>query len=210
MRVAVLTETSTAAKNADILAALENRPHEIVNLGMTGKAEETELTYIHTSFMSAFLINTGLIDMVVGGCGTGQGFLNAVLKYPGVTAGLLQDPLDAWLFSQINAGNCISLALNKGYGWGSDLMLGYLFDKLFQDEAGAGYPPHRSESQKASRLMLEKIDNATHLSFIEALGRLERSILDTAFSHAVFRAYVAEELPEGACRQFLFEAGYIR
>ncbi len=42
------------------------------------------------------------------------------MQYPGVSCGLIADPLDAWLFSMINAGNCISLALNKGYGWAGE------------------------------------------------------------------------------------------
>ena len=206
MRIAVLTEVSTAAKNADVLAALAQTPHEVVNLGMSASGD-TELTYIHTSFMSALLLNQGLADMVVGGCGTGQGYLNAVLKYPGVTAGLIQDPLDAWLFSQINAGNCISLALNKGYGWGGDIMLRHIFEKLFLDQAGAGYPPHRSESQRASRETLRRIDEAAHVPFAELLGRLEPGIIETAFSHAPYRDYVRKNLPDGACRRALAAMG---
>lgn len=42
--------------------------------------------------------------------------------------GLIQSPLDAWLFGQINGGNCISLALNFGYGWATDINLWFVFD----------------------------------------------------------------------------------
>jgi len=35
MRIAVINETSSADRNADILAALEGRGHEIFNVGMT-------------------------------------------------------------------------------------------------------------------------------------------------------------------------------
>jgi ribose 5-phosphate isomerase RpiB len=34
MRIAVINETSAADRNADILAALEGRGHEIINAGM--------------------------------------------------------------------------------------------------------------------------------------------------------------------------------
>ena len=143
MRIAVINETSAADKNADILAALDGRGHEIVNAGMTRNGAKPELTYIHTGFISALLLNAGEADFVVGGCGTGQGFLNSVMQYPGVVCGHILNPLDAWLFAQINAGNCVSLALNQGYGWAGDVNLRFIFDRLFSVERGAGYPAHR-------------------------------------------------------------------
>ena len=35
MKIAIINETSAADKNRDIIAALEDRGHEIVNAGMT-------------------------------------------------------------------------------------------------------------------------------------------------------------------------------
>lgn len=102
MKIAVINETSAAAKNADVLAALEGRGHEIINAGMTEPGATPEMTYIHTGLLSALLLNTGRVDFVVGGCGTGQGYLNSVLQYPNVGCGLIQTPLDAWLFGQID------------------------------------------------------------------------------------------------------------
>jgi len=116
MRIAVINETSAANRNADILAALHGRGHEIVNAGMKESGAQPELTYIHTGLMAALLLNLKRVDFVVGGCGTGQGFLNSVMQYPGVVCGHVLNGLDAWLFAQINGGNCISLALNQGYG----------------------------------------------------------------------------------------------
>ena len=53
MRIAVINETSAADKNADILAALSGRGHEVVNAGMTRSGTQPELTYIHTGFLAA-------------------------------------------------------------------------------------------------------------------------------------------------------------
>jgi ribose 5-phosphate isomerase RpiB len=177
MRIAVLNEVSASLKNADILAALAEFPeHSVYNVGMASPEDKPELTYIQTGLMAALLLNAGACDLVVGGCGTGQGFLNSVLQYPGVTCGLLIEPLDAWLFSQINAGNCVSLALNKGYGWAGDLNLKLLFRELFRDPPGAGYPPHRSESQAESRRKLSGISAVTHRSWLEILEGIDRQI----------------------------------
>ena len=110
--------------------------------------------------MSAILLNAGAADFVVGGCGTGQGYLNAVLQYPNVVCGLISGPLDAWLFTQINGGNCISLPLNQGYGWAADANLRFVFDRIFSVERGCGYPESRKESQQQSRAILEGISQA--------------------------------------------------
>ena len=107
MRIAVINEISAADKNADILKGLAGRGHEILNLGNTRGDESPGLLYIHTGLMSALLLNFNLVDFVVGGCGTGLGYLNSVMQYPGVFCGHLLTPLDAFLFARINAGNCI-------------------------------------------------------------------------------------------------------
>ena len=193
MRIAVINEVSACPKNADILAALACFPqHEVVNAGMASPEEENPLTYIHTGLMAAALLNAGACDLAVGGCGTGQGFLNSVLQYPGVVCGLLIEPLDAWLFSQINAGNCVSLALNKGYGWAGGLNLKLLFGELFRDPPGTGYPPHRSESQAESRRKLKKISLATHRSLLEILEGLDREIQLPLCESKAFLALLGE------------------
>ena len=186
MRIAVISEVSARDKNADIMEALKKSGHQVLNVGMTGSGEETELTYIHTGFMAGTLINLGAVDMVVGGCGTGQGFLNSAMQYPNVFCGLILDPLDAFLFSQINGGNCVSLALNKGYGWAGNLNLEYIFEKLFSAPPGAGYPPHRSESQGLSRQMLKEVSAAAHKPFGEIIRSLDPEIVRTALSHGPF------------------------
>ena len=172
MKIAVLNEVSSAERNTDILRAMDGLGHEIINAGMKKGDEKPELSYIHTGFMSAILLNTGCVDFVIGGCGTGQGFLNSVMQYPGVSCGLIKEPLDAWLFMQINGGNCISLTLNQGYGWAGDINLRFIFEKLFSVERGAGYPDHRREPQKQSRLLLEKINNVAHNSMQAIITKL--------------------------------------
>ena len=157
MKIAVVSETSAGDKNPHIVSALEGRGHEILNVGMKEKGGDPELTYIHTGFLAALLLNTDRADIVVGGCGTGQGFLNSCMQYAGVFCGLIADALDAWLFRQINGGNCLSLALNKGYGWGGDINLRFIFDRFFSVESASGYPSHRRESQKHSLELLHKV-----------------------------------------------------
>jgi ribose 5-phosphate isomerase RpiB len=197
MKIAVINEISAAARNADILKALAGRGHEVLNLGNTGAEALHPLQYIHTGLMSALLLHLGAVDFVVGGCGTGLGFMNSVLQYPGVTCGHILSPLDAWLFARINAGNCISLALNQGYGWAGDINLNMIFDALFTTETGAGFPSHRAEPQKHSRQLLADISHVTHKSFTEILLQLPDEVKMPALTypeyHLVLQAAIQND-----------------
>jgi ribose 5-phosphate isomerase RpiB len=182
MKIAVLTEVSTREKNKSVIAALENRGHEVFNLGMKGIEGESELTYIQTGFISAVLLGAGCADLVVGGCGTGQGFFNSVMQYPGVCCGLIETPLDAWLFAQINGGRCLSLALNKGFGWAGDVNVKFIFDHFFSVEWGLGYPEHRKTSQQRSSAILKDISRLTHLTMPEIIERMDESVARPALA----------------------------
>jgi len=98
---------------------------------------------------------------VVGGCGTGQGYLNAVMQYPGIVCGHILNAL---------GGNCISLALNQGYGWAADVNLRFIFDQLFSVERGGGYPQHRKEAQREARFLLDRISALAHRPFAEIIA----------------------------------------
>lgn len=187
MKIAVINEVSASSRNADIVKAIEAATDaDVLNVGMKNPKEEPSFTYIQTSYMAAILLNTGACDFVVSGCGTGQGFLNAVMQFPNVACGLVVDPLDAWLFSQINGGNCVSLPLNKGYGWAADINLKYIFEKLFADPAGQGYPLERAESQGESRQILKDLSVMAHLSLAEILKKTDKKLLKPITKNQVF------------------------
>lgn len=191
MRIAVVSEVSARDKNPAILAALEPLGQEVHNIGMTADGDEAELTYLHTGLIAALALNAGAADLVVGGCGTGEGFLMSAMQYPGVFCGLLTSPLDAYLFSQINDGNCVSLRLNQGYGWAGDIQLRYILEKLVQDDTGGGYPPHRRESQQQSRATLAGVSAAVHLPITQILPALDESVSAPLLAHRPFREFMA-------------------
>jgi len=186
MKIAVINETSAADKNKDIVLALKNTGHTIFNCGMTEKGKEPELQYIHTGFMAGLLLNSGRVDYVVGGCGTGQGFLDSAMQYPGVFCGHILTPLDAWLFTQINGGNCVSLALNQGYGWAGNVNLDFLFERLFSVESGCGYPAERKRPQGDSRKKLEGISDLVHLPFHKIVSVLPVDVVQPVLTYPGF------------------------
>ena len=85
----MINETRAADKKTHILAALEGRGHEVFNVGVKARGAEPELLYTHTGLLSALLLHTGKVEFVVGGCGTGQGYLNSVMQYPGAVCGYI-------------------------------------------------------------------------------------------------------------------------
>lgn len=183
MRIAVINETSAADRNADILAALAGRGHDILNVGMKKNGEPPELQYIHTGLLTGLLLHLKRVDLVVGGCGTGQGYLNSAMQYPGVFCGHILTPLDAWLFAQINDGNCISLMLNQGYGWAGGVNLRMIFDAYFSVERGGGYPAQRQAPQRASRLALAQISEVAHRAWPEIIAALPDDYIGPALSY---------------------------
>lgn len=191
MKIAVINEFSSKERNSDILSALKNVNATIFNVGMKNGANDVELTYIHTGIMAGILLAGGAVDFVVGGCGTGQGFAISAMQFPSVFCGIILEPVDAWLFSQINAGNCISLALSKGYGWAANFNLNYIFEKLFQDEAGGGYPVERKISQAERRDKLKALSAAAHRSLVDILSGIHKDILEPILAHKPFCDLVA-------------------
>lgn len=187
MKIAVINEVSARDKNPFIVNALKEKGFEVVNVGMSeGEFSGEPLTYIHTGLMAAVLLNLKAVDFVVGGCGTGQGFMISAMQYPSVFCGLIENPLDAWLFGQINGGNCVSLALNKGFGWAGDINLKYIFEKLFSEGYGQGYPESRKESQQASRRTLSEISKAVHKPMEEILSSIDKGVTVVIFKHSPF------------------------
>ena len=71
--------------------------------------DKAQLTYVQCGILAAILLNSGAADFVVTGCGTGEGAMLALNSFPGVLCGHIVDPSDAFMFSQINAGNAVAL-----------------------------------------------------------------------------------------------------
>ena len=187
MKIAVINEISACGRNADILAALEGTGNEIVNAGMRNPEEKPALLYTHTGFMTGLLLHLKRVDFVVGGCGTGQGYMNSCMQYPGIFCGHILNSLDGWLYTQINGGNCVSLALNQGYGWAGEVNLKFIFERMFSVERASGYPKSRKEPQKKARDTLTEISFRTHRDWCEIVSSLPKDVVSTSLSFEKFR-----------------------
>ncbi|MBQ7261159.1 MAG: RpiB/LacA/LacB family sugar-phosphate isomerase [Lachnospiraceae bacterium] len=197
MKIALINENSQAAKNGIIEKALkkvvEPMGHEVVNYGMYTAEDETQLTYVQNGILAAVLLNSGAADYVITGCGTGEGAMLALNSFPGVICGHVEDPLDAYTFAQINDGNAIAIPFAKGFGWGGDLNLEYIFEKLFSEPSGGGYPKERAVPEKRNKKILDEVRAVTLKDIKEILPKLDRELVKGALSGEHFDEYFGRD-----------------
>ena len=193
MRIALINENSQAAKNSIIEKALrkvvEPMGFEVRNYGMYAADDEAQLTYVQNGILAATLLNAGACDYVITGCGTGEGAMLALNSFPGVICGHVATPLDAYTFAQINDGNAISLPFALGFGWGGDLNLEYIFEKLFCEPSGGGYPKERAVPEQRNKKILDGVKLVTYKTMEEILPALDQELVKGAFAGKNFKEY---------------------
>ena len=193
MKIALINENSQAAKNAQVEEVLkkvvEPKGHEVFNYGMYSAEDEHQLTYVQNGILAAILLNSGAADYVVTGCGTGEGAMLACNAFPGVLCGHIVDPSDAYMFAKINDGNAIAVPFAKGFGWGAELRLQYIFEKLFGCESGGGYPKERVVPEQRNKKILDGVKEITHKDIMTILKTIDQDFLKTAISGEKFQEY---------------------
>lgn len=191
MRIALMNENSQGAKNPMIEKSLrkvvEPMGFTVDNYGMYSADDEAQLTYVQVGILAAVLLNSGAADYVITGCGTGEGAMLACNSFPGVICGHVEDALDAYTFAQINDGNAISLPFAKGFGWGADLNLEYIFEKLFCEESGQGYPRERAVPEQRNKKILDEVKKVTYREFTDILMEMDRELVKGALAGEHFQ-----------------------
>lgn len=196
MKIALINENSQAAKNKQIYEALVKvvKPmgHEVWNYGMYTAEDARELTYVQNGILAAVLLNSKAADYVVTGCGTGEGAMLSLNSFPGVICGHVADPLDAYTFAQINDGNAIAIPFAKDFGWGGELKLQYIFEKLWCEPSGGGYPKERVVPEQRNKKILDEVKKRTYREITQILQELyamDRELVQGALSGEHFQEY---------------------
>lgn len=211
MRIALINENSQAAKNALIEASLkkvvEPLGHTVRNYGMYTADDENQLTYVQNGILAAILLNAGAADYVVTGCGTGEGAMLALNSFPGVICGHIVDPSDAYMFAQINDGNAVAIPFAKGFGWGAELNLEYMFEKLFSGVSGQGYPKERVVPEQRNKRILDDVRTKAFRPLADILHDLPEELVKGAVAGAHFAEYFFADCKDeelaGVVREFL-------
>lgn len=190
MKIALINENSQAAKNEMICATLkkvvEPMGHEVFNYGMCGAEDPNSLTYVQNGILAAVLLNSGAADFVITGCGTGEGAMLACNSFPKVLCGHIESPLDAYLFSQVNDGNCVALPFAENFGWGGELNLQYTFEKLFCAPGGGGYPPERVVPEQRNKKILDGVRAVAFKPLVEILQGIDQDLVKGAVAGEKF------------------------
>jgi len=207
MRIALINENSQAAKNGIIEGALkkvaDEKGFEVVNYGMYSADDKAQLTYVQNGILAAVLLNSGAADFVVTGCGTGEGAMLALNSFPGVICGHVENPLDAYTFAQINDGNAISIPFALGFGWGGELNLQYIFEKLFSEPFGGGYPKERVVPEQANKKILDGVRAKAFRPLTEILADLDPELVKGAFAGDHFDEYFFRDCRDDAIAEFV-------
>ena len=190
MKIALINENSQAAKNGIIYNALkkvaDEKGYDVDNYGMYSADDKAQLTYVQNGILAAILLNSGAADFVVTGCGTGEGAMLALNSFPGVICGHVANPLDAYTFAQINDGNAIAIPFALGFGWGGDLNLEYIFEKLLSEPFGGGYPKERVVPEQRNKKIRDGVREQAFKPLDEILKSLDRELVKGAIAGEKF------------------------
>ncbi len=207
MKIALINENSQAAKNELIFQTLkkvaEPLGHTVVNYGMYSNEDNAQLTYVQNGILAAILLNSKAVDYVVTGCGTGEGAMLALNSFPGVICGHVVDPSDAYLFAQINDGNAISLPFAKGFGWGAELNLAYIFEKIFSCESGQGYPKERVVPEQRNKKILDAVRENNLKDLITCLKGIDPELVKGAVSGEKFKDLFFADCKDEAISEYI-------
>lgn len=190
MKIALINENSQAEKNSLIYGVLKEAAealgHSVCNYGRFSGDDGIQRSYVQAGLLGAVVLNSGAADFVVTGCGTGMGAMLALNSFPGVFCGFAEHPLDGYLFAQINGGNAIAIPFAKGFGWGSELNLKYLFERLFAGQPGGGYPREWAEAEERNRNILMGVKEKTCRDIVTAVKAMDQEFVKETFSSEGF------------------------
>lgn len=207
MKIALINENSQAAKNElvynTLKSVVEPMGHEVLNFGMKGADDPHQLTYVQNGLLAAILINSKACDFVITGCGTGSGAMLACNSFPKVICGLVVDPSDAYMFGQINDGNAVAMPFAKGFGWGAELNLTYVFEKLFSTPFGGGYPKERVVPEQRNKKILDGVKEITYRSMIDILKDIDQEFLKSTVDYKEFKELFFKNAEDGEIKDYI-------
>ncbi|MBW3087192.1 RpiB/LacA/LacB family sugar-phosphate isomerase [Bifidobacterium sp. 82T24] len=207
MRIALINENSQAAKNGLIYGALkkvaDEKGFDVDNYGMYAADDDAQLTYVQNGILAAALLNTGAADFVVTGCGTGEGAMLALNSFPGVICGHVEDPLDAYTFAQINDGNAMAIPFALKNGWGQELQLKYIFEQMWLEEPGSGYPKDRVVPEQRNKKILDGVRAAAYRPLVDIYKALDPELVKGAFAGEHFKELFTANAKDGEIKDYV-------
>lgn len=113
-------------------------------------------------------------------------------KYENCSNGYIENPSDAYLFGRINEGNVISIPLGLNFGWGAEINLKCILEKLFEGEFGIGYPKKDSKRKQRDTYILKSINLITKRNLKEIIPKLDIAFMKKVIRRNNFWEYIVE------------------
>lgn len=82
----------------------------------------------------------------------------------------------------VNDGNAVALPFAKGFGWGGELNLEYVFEKLFGFGHGQGYPKERVVPEQRNKKILDGVRSVAFRDLCDILKDLDHDLVKGAFA----------------------------
>lgn len=209
MKIALINEVSQHLKNDIIYTELkkvgDKYNHEVFNYGMFVEDNNNNISYVQTGLLAAILLNTNAVDFVVTGCGSGQGASISCNSYPNVVCGLLNTPLDAFLFNDVNSGNAVSLAYSQGFGWGSNKNLEMMFEHLFNDVKEDEFFGASQKMLNDSKDLMSEMHSKVKRPLIDILKDLDDEFILDVIKQPVFKEYFSKHADESDVKDYILK-----
>ena len=178
VKIAVVQASSQSSKNEMLFQYTKKyaRDAEVINYGCY--SDDAEMySYIEIALLIGMLINEKSVDFVVTGCSSGQGMMLACNSMPGVLCGYAPTPRDAYLFTQINNGNAISLPLGEEYTYSGEENMEETIKAIFSEPFGGGYPKSEAERKIRDANSLKSLKAKSQVEFSEFLEELNQDLV---------------------------------
>lgn len=180
MKIAVIQASSQKDKNIllynSLIKIVKYKGYEVINFGVF-QDEDVEYSYVETAMLISILLESKAVDFVVTGCSSGQGMMLACNSLPSILCGYIQNPSDAYLFGRINNGNAISIPLGLNFGWAAEINLKCLFEKLFDEPFGIGYPKQDSIRKQKDTNLLKSINSITKRNLKDIIPKMDANFM---------------------------------
>ncbi len=97
----------------------------------------------------------------------------------------------------------VALPFAKGFGWGGELNLTYIFEKLFGFGHGQGYPPERVEPEMRNKKILDEVRAQTLRPLTECLDRIDQELVKGAVAGEHFKELFFASCKDAAIREYV-------
>ena len=191
MRIALINENSQAGKNEiiyrELKGVVEPMGHVVDNYGMYSADDEAQLTYVQCGILASFASFFRSCRFCSDRLWYWSGSYDRLQQFSNVVCGHVSNPSDAFLFAQVNDGNCVAMPYAQNYGWGGELNLRYSFEKLFGFGSGNGYPPERVVPEQRNKKILDQVRANNFKDVITCCKGLDQELVKGAVAGPKFK-----------------------